>query len=498
MPPLEAWEKVWIDREVYSQDLHAYINCTTCHAGEAVDDMEAAHAGMILDPAADPEATCGTCHTNIAPHAATSLHTTLEGYDTAIYPRSDPVHFETLEHMESYHCAECHASCGDCHVAQPNSVGGGLLDSHTYVGEPPMSQTCTACHGSRVKNEYYGLNEGLPGDVHLRQARLACNDCHTGEEMHGLGVYGEQTHRYDERSAFTCEDCHSEQVGVGSGVLEHEIHGTEILSCQACHSVAYTNCVNCHVDRTEDDVPYYTVEEHFTAFYLGKNPLRSNERPYRYVPLRHVPIDIDSFDAYGANLLSNFLATPTWVYATPHNIQLRTPQTESCLSCHFNDDVFLTLDKLDPAERGGANLDIIVESAPDIPDGFEDLLLEQERPEPAATPDEADEAAPADDAAGADDAGAGDDSFWGGGADDSADGGEASDSDSGDDAFWGGGGDDAADDSGDDEAFWGDGSGADGDADSDTESDGAGGDDDAAGDTDADAETDEGFWGGTG
>ncbi len=380
MPPVEAWEKVYINAEDYAEDAHAFINCTACHGGQPVDDMAAAHTDLVADPAADPEASCGTCHPDIAPHAAESLHYSLAGYDTVLYARSTPDNHETLEYMESYHCDSCHAACGDCHISQPDSVGGGLLEGHTYVRTPPMSRTCTGCHGSRVKNEYYGLNEGVTGDVHLRQARLLCTDCHTSDAMHGIGETAGAEHRYDGAQQPTCESCHADVVGANSDIMSHQIHGTEILSCQACHSVAYTNCTNCHVDRTEDDVPYYSVEEHSLGFYLGQNVLRDSDRPYRYVPVRHVPVDPDSFSAYGENLLNNFLNRPTWAYATPHNIQRLTPQTQSCLSCHSNDDVFLTMDKVAPAERGGANLAVIVDEAPPLPEGGIEKYLNPDRP----------------------------------------------------------------------------------------------------------------------
>jgi len=366
VPPLEAGEKVYIDPALYAQDVHSFINCTACHGGEAVGDMTAAHTNLVKDPTVEAEATCGTCHPNITPHAATSLHSTLAGYDTVLHERSSEANWEALEEMQTYHCDSCHATCGDCHVSQPGSVGGGLLKGHDFLAKPPMGQTCTACHGSRVKNEYYGLNEGYTGDVHLRQARLACTDCHTGAEMHGEGAYGEAEHRYDPPVEPTCESCHADQIGAGSGITQHEIHGTEIMSCQVCHSIAYTNCVNCHVDRTEDDIPYYSVEDHFIGFYIGRNVNRSAERPYRYVTVRHVPVDVNSFDAYGENLLDLFLNRPTWAMATPHNIQRNTPQTESCFSCHENDSIFLTPDKVTPAELA-ANQGVVVNQVPGVP-----------------------------------------------------------------------------------------------------------------------------------
>ncbi len=452
MAPMEPWQRVWIDAETYSEDLHSAINCTDCHGGQSVDDMQLAHEGLTATPGDDAVATCGNCHPDIAPAAMGSLHTTLAGYDTVLHARSAPEHTETLEVMESYHCNSCHTTCGDCHISQPVSVGGGLLDGHAYAETPPMSRTCSACHGSRVTNEYFGLNEGIPSDVHFRE-RMACTACHTGDEIHGIGT--DADHRYAGEQEPTCESCHEDQIGVGSGIEQHEVHGTELLSCQTCHSTTYTNCINCHVEQTDAQQPFYTVEEHFLDFAIGRNPRQDAERPYRYVPLRHVPIDIDSFSFYGPNLLPNFDLLPTWVYSTPHNIQRITPQNSSCLSCHGNDAVFLTADRV-VAEELAANASVIVEAAPPLPEGYSDSSVLP----PTAAPTEA----PADDGGfwGGDGAAAtptpagAEDSFWGGGE-------AATPTPAGDeDAFWGGG-DSAAtptseseqDESEDDDSFWG-------------------------------------------
>ncbi len=470
MPPVEAWERVFIDAETYNvADVHAFIGCTACHGGVPSYDMDTAHQGMIEDPSADPVTGCGNCHPNIAPYAENSLHMTLAGYDTVLYERSIPENHEAIEEMEVYHCNNCHATCGDCHVSQPDSVGGGLLEGHVFVRTPPMSRTCTGCHGSRVKNEYYGLNEGIPGDVHLREARLACTDCHSGIEMHGLPPFDDLEHRYDAPREPKCEDCHQEQVGVGSGIPEHEIHGTDLLACEVCHSTDYTNCSNCHVDRTDEDVPFYSVEDHWTGFFIGRNTERTQARPYAYVPVRHVPVDVDSFSAYGEDLLVNFLNRPTWAYATPHNTQLRTEQAATCTNCHGNDDVFLTPDKVAPAELE-ANRNVIVEAAPPLPEGYEEYLVEEEAP--AEAPGEGTDAAPLE----------GDAGFWGTEGDTGA--GEGTDA-SGDASFWGAGEDaapateGAAPEPSDDAGFW------------------AAGDDavEEAATPDAEPITDEDFWG---
>ena len=61
--------------------------------------------------------------------------------------------------------------------------------------------------------------------------------------------------------------------------------------------------------------------------------------------------------------MGNFDALPTWAYATPHNIQLQTPQNESCDACHGNPDIFLTADKVSESELS-ANQQVIVSRVP--------------------------------------------------------------------------------------------------------------------------------------
>ena len=357
MAPVEPWERVWIDTEVFSDDVHSYINCTQCHGGESVDDFERAHEGQVTRVVDSPE-VCGDCHVDNGLPAFNSLHNTLQGYDTALYDRSVPENHEAIEEMEAFHCNSCHATCGDCHVSQPQSVGGGLIDGHVFRQTPSMARNCTACHGSRIKNEYYGLNEDLPSDVHFR-ARMDCMDCHTGDEMHGMDME-DVNHRYDSVSP-TCESCHEDVIGDNAEFEMHMAHDVDILSCQVCHSTEYINCVNCHVEQTEDGQPFFTVEDNFLGFYIGFNPEPTDERPYYYSPVRHVPIDPDSFSFYGEDLLPNYDDRPTWVYATPHNIQRITPQAESCDACHETDDLYF-LKRSDVAEEERrANRDVIAD-----------------------------------------------------------------------------------------------------------------------------------------
>ena len=134
-----------------------------------------------------------------------------------------------------------------------------------------------------------------------------------------------------------------------------------------CHSVAYKNCYGCHVAIDEEGLPCRTSEPSQIDFQIGYNPLRSSERPYKYVVLRHVPTCLGTCDYYGAALLPDFNALPTWKYATPHNIQLNTPQNESCDACHGNIELFLTEDDVRPEEIE-ANKDVIVTDNPYTPE----------------------------------------------------------------------------------------------------------------------------------
>ena len=104
----------------------------------------------------------------------------------------------------------------------------------------------------------------------------------------------------------------------------------------------------------------FTLESTQIDFKIGRNPIQSGYRPWKFVPVRHVPVTEDSFSDYGENLLDDFDALPTWKYATPHTIQRITPQNESCNSCHGNADIFLTADDVTPEELR-ANWRVIVE-----------------------------------------------------------------------------------------------------------------------------------------
>jgi hypothetical protein len=366
LPPLEAWEKVFVGYE-FVADIHNIQNCIGCHGGVAeVDDMEEAHKGVVRDPLTDPDLdnSCRACHTESGRLVETSLHQNLTGYHTALEARgadmSDPAMAEAFEN----HCNECHTTCGQCHISRPTALDGGLLKEHEVKTIASMKDTCMGCHGARVADEYQGNNEGVEGSVHWTQEGMACFECHEVTEYHGDGT--EYAHRYDGEPDVKCLECHPEASPEESDLEEHIIHADKV-ACEVCHvSGPYKSCYNCHVQLTEEGEPFYKTDGSQLTLKIGKNPLKSDERPWDYVLLRHVPVAKDTFAFYDGYELTEFNNAPTWKYATPHNIQRVTAQNQSCESCHGNDDLFLTADDVAYTERA-ANAEVMVEEAPPMP-----------------------------------------------------------------------------------------------------------------------------------
>ncbi|MFC2071794.1 hypothetical protein ACFLUU_03630 [Chloroflexota bacterium] len=357
---MEVWQKVFLKDAEFVQSTHGKVGCVICHGGDSgLEDKELAHAGLVADPS---EISCDTCHKDIACANDISLHTTVSGMKSALEARGGNLEEGSpLATAFENHCQQCHTSCGQCHVSRPDESGGGLVSGHEFRGTPSMQYNCVACHGSRVGDEYLGNNEGIPADVHWTKASMTCAKCHS-QELHSSGKT--VATRYQNPDAAKCENCHQDICTNTDGNPQHEQH-LDNLSCQVCHSVTYSNCYSCHVAIDQQGLPYRTSDSIEMQFKIGLNPLRSSERPYKYVVLRHVPISSDTFDYYGENFLPDFNALPTWKYATPHNIQLDTPQNESCNACHGNKDLFLTEADVNEAEKE-ANRGVIVREIPGL------------------------------------------------------------------------------------------------------------------------------------
>jgi len=356
---LEVWEKVFVNDAEFLQSTHGKVGCVICHGGDSRNGKkEQAHAGLVADPS---EGNCNTCHQDVAHANAISLHATLSGFESALEARGGNVaEGSPLATALENHCQACHTTCGQCHVSRPDELDGGLVSGHQFRGTPSMQYNCIACHGSRVGDEYLGNNSGIPGDIHWLKGGMTCSDCHS-QELHGSGKMLDT--RYHNPDIVKCEDCHTDVWTNTEGNPQHEQHLSD-LSCQVCHSIAYKNCYGCHVSIDPEGLPCRTSEPSVMQFEIGLNPLRSCERAYKYVVLRHVPTCVGTCDYYGENLFPDFNSVPTWKYATPHNIQLSTPQNESCDACHGNIELFLTEEDIRPEEKE-ANKDVIVDEIPE-------------------------------------------------------------------------------------------------------------------------------------
>ncbi|MDL1963914.1 MAG: hypothetical protein LWW98_06190 [Deltaproteobacteria bacterium] len=360
MEPLAPHERVFVDSFFTEDENHGQIGCHECHGGNPDDpDWKTAHKGVIKDPSyPDPSSTCGSCHDDIARHYKTSLHINLGPYKKIIDKRSsvDKIVHSKVDAARKNHCNSCHSSCGQCHISRPEAVGGGLLDGHVFQKRPPMNLVCTACHGSRIKNEYFGENKGMPPDIH-KEKYFKCSKCHKADEMHGDGR--DYASRYEVENGPKCLDCHVNIYDLKSTNADQHILHKDRVSCHVCHSVKYKNCYGCHVGKDKQGITYFKTRRSTIDFKIGFNSLKSKKRPEKFVVVRHIPVDQETFGYYVDKGLANFDRLPTWKPATPHNIRKKTPQNKTCNSCHGNTDLFLLEKDVESAYKN-ANKDVIV------------------------------------------------------------------------------------------------------------------------------------------
>lgn len=342
MEPLAPHEKIFVDSEIAEDEYHGELSCEECHGGDPNEpDWKKAHKGVVKDPSyPDPSQTCGECHEDIAKNYETSIHIGQAPFKKMIDIRANPdkAVYEKVDAAREFHCSSCHSSCGQCHISRPESVGGGLLEGHLFQKSPPMQQVCTACHGSRIEKEYFGKNNGLKPDIH-KEEYFKCSKCHKADEMHGDGK--DYDSRYEVENGPKCVNCHNAIYDVKSeNAKTHWIHKDQV-SCNVCHSQPYKNCYACHVGKDKHGLKFFKTKGSLIDFKIGLNPLRSKRRPEKFVTVRHVPVDQESFKFYVKYGLKNFDKLPTWKLATPHNIRRQTPQNRNCNACHGNKNLFL-------------------------------------------------------------------------------------------------------------------------------------------------------------
>ena len=396
---MPAQRKIWvyngrIDQyaDNYLTTIHGSQACTSCHGGNNAGATRAAAHDNTWNaiPGAD---RCGACHPAIVTASANSLHTNLGGYVKALGDRGFDFNDATGAARFAQQCTKCHvansagaAACGFCHVSVPVTAGGGFLNGHNFRFTPDMERNCTACHGSRVKEEFYGSNNALIArnalglapvlpDVHFAQTQVVnattglpkgCAFCHGAAEMHGGGapVPAGSGGRYDVAGTPKCVNCHSSVSGTNS---LHRTGHLATMDCQVCHAQPYKNCFGCHtdVDTAGTGLPFYAINQGdptlasraegsapdaLMSFRIGKNPLwlgTGDTAHKKYGVLRHAPGDKDLFRYPLAGpvdgLIPGMTARSNWKYATPHNIQRNLTGSTSvfasfnvadCSNCH--------------------------------------------------------------------------------------------------------------------------------------------------------------------
>ncbi|MBD3223354.1 MAG: hypothetical protein GF313_01385 [Caldithrix sp.] len=399
MAQLEPWEKVYIrlagSQTIEDLDEHLkYLSCVDCHEGnnKAPNNMEVAHEGLVLDPSEilnNGKNTCGEsdCHESIAGSFKNSLHLQQWGYKKWLALRSGVDEFEQCPQSTkdgfASECTDCHATCGDCHIAVPNSAGGGFpkFKYHRFFKTPDQENNCTACHGTRVGHDFegdYDIFPPRPEDVHAEMG-FTCMNCHDQTEMHSAAPQNKD--RYEYELLPSCEDgCHTEDLSTAN--TYHSTHFDD-MSCYVCHSQPYNNCTSCHVEGQWQTDPNYTVTENFK---IGLNPRKTESGRFRhkFATLRRIPIDRDSYENWGPASadLPAYDDYPTWKYTTPHSIRKYTARTDTsggvqCWeSCHTKEGFgnrenlkyYLFADDVDEDEKK-ANESVVVDGH--LPDGWE-------------------------------------------------------------------------------------------------------------------------------
>jgi len=358
---LEPQKKVLVSREFLST-AHGRNSCESCHGGDSARmNKAAAHKGMDPFPSiTSPQKSCGSCkdmravkHREIAATAKDSLHATLSTFPEILKSRANMGKWKTIDQARKNHCSACHTSCGGCHVSRPKFAQKGFIQGHMFKKRPDSLNQCTACHGSRVGNEFFGQRGR--GDVHASKG-MECFNCHKAEEMHAAAAK-DLKGRYHLKETVQCTDCHKNLKN--GGVRSHATHVGKV-QCQVCHSQTYVNCYSCHVGKDGEGRAFFQNRREVETMKIGLN--YDNKAPgagYQYMLVRHVPAYPEMFEFYGKDLFTNFGNVPTWKRTSPHNIQRRTWQAANCNHCHGNRGLFLaSADLLDYEKK--ANQKVIV------------------------------------------------------------------------------------------------------------------------------------------
>jgi hypothetical protein len=321
--------KLYVDLALFSQEAHAGVACATCHGCDTTSKVpeKICTNGHAYKNPADPSVvskTCGTCHPDMTARQATSIHANLSGIHTALVELMGPSKGDFTFQAT---CSDCHASCSSCHMEDPDrrNLLWPRVTSHRF-SDAPESKVCVACHVG-MGDTYLGV-KGPSGHAPslMAQAGIECVECHKDKDVHGTGV--KKTFSMESPKP-VCADCHSDpthRTKVTNGtkvapqytrdISAHAIHSDDALSCEACHTVWYQSCWNCHNGRTDK-----TVEELF----LAVSPLTNKIQPAAHSPASSGTSDPNASIKGG------------WAIKSRHS----WGRSLSCETCHTDADVYI-------------------------------------------------------------------------------------------------------------------------------------------------------------
>jgi len=311
---------------------HASKGCPSCHGGNEKDrSKEGAHKNMVSDPLSvdGGKSVCGECHSEIVDRHLTSLHYTNQGRKDVFFSRlskDESTRKVAKECWNNRGCVDCHATCGTCHIVSSrlpwvSSGPKGLVSGHEFVrndSNETQAKTCYNCHRSLAVGGFSST------DVHYK-AGMNCVSCHNEKEMHGDGTH-QKTMINSGVVTTECKKCHETLTGQ----WHSETHLNSTM-CQACHSVPYWNCSDCHgwrriVDKKE---PAYKVTY---MLKLGVDARVDN----KLTVLKKAPVGEKMMSDDGVTLIKaeKLNTQSAWYPAAPHNVTRPKPNQEFCNRCH--------------------------------------------------------------------------------------------------------------------------------------------------------------------
>ncbi len=283
--------------KMLEQSVHAGMDCTDCHAGVSMDDLDptadkphgesVAHVNCgecheeaaevykkhgRLEVGRDPDLpSCSSCHGTHDILATTDTHSRVHPINLPTTCRACHTDVDLVKRHEYLHDAPIRlyensvhgqaskkgrymsATCNDCHSAlDPN----GKRTAHRILGagdsESPISffnipDTCGVCHEPIMKDYW----DGIHGKMVKRGAvdSPVCTTCH-GE--HGIIDTGDSRSPVSAArvAEATCSPCHESEVlnekyGVPAGRLTSYIDSYHGLKAKA-GDVHVANCSSCH------------------------------------------------------------------------------------------------------------------------------------------------------------------------------------------------------------------------------------------------------------